>query len=207
MKSKIHVGIVDMGINNLYTIIRSLKNTNYKVSVANSLNKFNFDALIIPGTGSFSKAMKKLKKEKLDEKIYKFHSSNRLILGICLGMQLLFEKSCEFGNSKGLSLIDGEIKRLSNIKCSHIPHTRWNSIEIKNKSVKNLFEYKRNNYYFVHSYFCEPKSSKDIACFTEYDKFKFCSVIFKNKLIGTQFHPEKSGDAGIKFFNNLKKFI
>lgn len=207
MIKKIHVGIVDLRINNLYTILRSLKNLNYKVSIANNYKKFNFDVLIIPGTGCFSKAMKTLKKEKLDVKIYDFYQSNKLILGICLGMQLLFEKSEEFGNNKGLSLIEGEVKRIPRKKCFNIPHTRWNSVKVKNALIKDLFENKKNNYYFVHSYYCLPKNLKDVAGNTKYDKLDFCSTVFKNKLIGTQFHPEKSGDSGVKFFKNLKKYI
>ena len=207
MKKKIHVGLVDLKLNNLYTIVRALEKLNYKVSIANNFKKFNFDMLIVPGTGSFNQAMKNLKEEKLDYKINDFYLSNKLILGICLGMQLLFEKSSEFGNRKGLGLVKGDVRRIPQKSCFNIPHTRWNSAISKNSLLKDLFENKKNNYYFVHSYYCKPKNSKEVACSTVYDDFNFCSVVHKNKLIGTQFHPEKSGLAGVKFFKNLKKFI
>ena len=99
-------------------------------------------------------------------------------------MQLLFEKSEEFGNNKGLSLIEGEVKRIPRKKCFNIPHTRWNSVKVKNALIKDLFESKKNNYYFVHSYYL-PKNLKDVAGNTKYDKLDFCSTVFKNKLINS----------------------
>ena len=156
--------------------------------------------------GSFPKAINFLKNNSLDKEILKFADLNRPIVGICLGMQLLFDESCEFKKTKGLSLIPGKVKKIPMIKTT-VPNIGWQQIELKKKNSliqENLnFDY----FYFIHSYFCQPKEEKNIMSLSKINDFNFCSSIKKENIYGMQFHPEKSGKSGIKILKNIKKII
>lgn len=203
----IKVGILDLGINNLYSLLNCFNNCGYKTSlVSNKLYKQNIDLLVLPGVGSFKYAMKIMRDKNIDNDIKDFlNKKDKFIYGICLGMQFFFDKSSEFGNTKGLSLINGEVKRFLKKKAKLITNIGWRKIKIE-KNKKFYFETENSYFYFVHSYFCCPKNKKDILFTTEINKdFNFCSAVKKKNIIGTQFHPEKSGEQGIKFIKNLFK--
>ena len=147
--------------------------------------------------------MKYIKSYGIDNKINNYVSNkNNFFLGICLGMQLLFEKSSEFKNTKGLGLIKGNVEKLKEDKYNPVPHIGWNNfVNIK----KNRFNLKKeNNFYFVHSLYCNPKDKDYVISETKYGKNKFCSAIQANNIIGTQFHPEKSGLSGINLLKMIK---
>jgi len=202
-----NVAIIDYGMGNLRSVENAIRRLNYNSKIVTSPKDLdNFEKIILPGVGSFKKAMKLLEEKNWTNYI----KSNVLekkkhLFGICLGMQLLATQSEEFGLSNGLNLIDGKIKFLGNLGCKYkIPQIGWNSISIKKKheflnGISNMMDF-----YFVNSYVFVPK---DISCevaTTEYD-VSFSSVISKENIFGTQFHPEKSSNAGIKILENFLK--
>ena len=146
--------------------------------------------------------MNVLKKNGLAEKI-KEHSiiKKKKLIGICLGMQLLFKNSKEFGYTKGLGLIDGNVDCLPKGK-ENFPNINWNKINIVNK--KSLNNFNQKYFYFIHSYYCLPKEKKIISSYINYNSKNICSSIYSKNIIGMQFHPEKSGENGINFFKKIK---
>ena len=204
--NKIKIGIIDCKLNNLFSIYNAFKSIGYKTSIIDLKKKNfkNFDLIALPGVGSFGSAMKIIKKNNIDKKIIEYIEKDKFFLGICLGMQLLFEKSYEFQVTKGIGLLKGEVKKINFSRNYPVPHIGWNKIFIKKKNplIKN-----KKNFYFVHSFFCKPSNQDNILSETIYGKKKFCSSIKFKNLIATQFHPEKSGLQGIEFLKNLKKMI
>lgn len=202
------IGILDLKINNLFSIRKVFEVCGYKTKlVTKNLINQNIDMLVLPGVGSFKHAMKIINEQKIYEQIINFSiKKNKFIYGICLGMQLFFDESEEFGSTKGLSLIKGKVKKFDKKIISVVPNIGWNQVNIYKKINKNIQNIDKKYFYFVHSYYCKPDNNNDIFLETSLgDKnFKFCSAIIKNNIIGTQFHPEKSGAEGINF---IKYFI
>ena len=164
-----------------------------------------FDKLILPGVGAFGDAMEHLKQTGMEDAILEYAASGKPMLGICLGMQLLFESSCEFGQHKGLGLIDGHIVKFDKSKMHEdikVPHMGWNVI--KTKDEHTLFEGLENPYlYFVHSYHVLT-DEKNVIGKTEYG-YEFVSAVHKDNIYGFQPHPEKSHDNGLKILKNFIK--
>jgi glutamine amidotransferase len=157
--------------------------------------------IIIPGVGAFPDGMRELKKRKLDKVIIKQAKKGIPVMGVCLGMQLLFSESSEFGRHKGLGLIPGRvIKFKTGLK---VPHMGWNDIKTAKKS-KMLSGIKDNSFvYFVHSYYCVPKGKKAVLTKTKYGNTIFTSGIESGNVSGFQFHPEKSGETALKIYRNF----
>lgn len=197
------IAIVDYGVGNLFSLKSSLDMIGAN-SIITSDKKtiLDSDRIILPGVGAFRDAINKLTELGLDNIIKEEAAKNKPILGICLGMQLLFDVSYEFGEFKGLSLIKGEIKSIEdetdNLK---IPHMGWNKLIFNKPSP--LFKYIKNGdyVYFVHSYYA-CTNSEYVSSYTEYGKLLTASCEYKN-VYGCQFHPEKSGEVGL---NILKAF-
>lgn len=205
----IKIGILDLGINNLYSIYNCLHNCGYKTKlVTKNICKADIDLLVIPGVGSFKYAMKIINERKLNYEISNFLiQKNKYIYGICLGMQIFFEKSNEFGNTRGLSIIKGEVKKFNKEKTKLVTNIGWRKVKTF-KEKKFYYNIENNYFYFVHSYFCNPKNQDDILLTTNLNnKLNFCSAVRKNNIIGTQFHPEKSGIDGINFLKNIIKSL
>ena len=181
--------IIDYGLGNL----GSVKNTLDKLGVDSMISKSKkdigkADGLILPGVGSARQGMENLKNRKIDKILVNEIKKGKPFLGICLGMQLLFSESKE-GNSKCLNVIEGTVKEFnSEVK---VPQIGWNMVEQKTESelFKNIP--KNSSFYFVNSYYCEPKDKSIIVGETEYG-VNFCSVLIKNNVVATQFHPEKA---------------
>ncbi len=193
---------------NLQSVKNSLNHLripNKIVSKASEIGKC--DKIILPGVGAFGPAMQKLNKLGFTPKILEFAHQGKPILGICLGMQLLFEESKEGGTHQGLGLIKGKVlafdKKVKNLP---IPHVGWNNINKPKASslFKNIDE--DSSFYFVHSFYCEPANSSAAIAITDYG-VKFASAVQKNKIWGCQFHPEKSQTAGLKLLENFQKLI
>jgi glutamine amidotransferase len=198
------IGIINLGINNLHSIKEACNSLGFKTNLVNLKKKvYNYDILILPGIGSFKMAMQIIRKNHIDKKILKYlENKNKYLVGVCLGMQLFFSKSEEFGFTKGLDLIKGNVKKF-NKKKMIVPHTGWNSINIIKKNSIISKKLGKKMFYFTHSFYCEPKNNKNILAYTKYSNFKFCSVIKKNNIFGVQFHPEKSGINGFEILKNL----
>lgn len=206
------ITILDYKIGNYFSLINALKNCDVNFLVSNDIMEIKkSDVLILPGVGAFKSGMDNLKKLNLIDSIKEHAEKKKKILGICLGMQLLLNKSEEFGDENGLGLIDGSVKKLPSKNSlgqkNMIPNMSWNIIE------KNIFSENKqflenindnNYYYFVHSFYAELSDHKNIAAFSNFYDFKFAAIINKNNIFGTQFHLEKSGIEGIKL---LKKFF
>lgn len=190
---------------NLRSIQKALEFLNYRAEVTDDKKKINgASAVVLPGVGAFPRAMEELKKRSLVETVKNGVNSGKPFLGICLGMQILFEESDEFGSSQGLGIVKGKVKRFSDkLK---IPHMGWNEIDLI-KRPDFLKDYPQKAFmYFVHSYYCSPEDKKIILTETLYGK-NFVSSICRDNLIACQFHPEKSQKLGLEFLNNFGKLI
>ena len=196
------IAIIDYGVGNLFSLESSFNAVGQDVKVtSNAEDLAGAERIILPGVGAFEDAAKKLKSSGLAEPLLEEVKKGKPVLGICLGMQLLFEKSFEFGQHEGLNLIPGSVRYIGEVipKDLKIPQIGWNSLHlgVKNEIITNEGEY----VYFVHSYaaFCDEKF---ITATTNYGADLTASVQNKN-VYGVQFHPEKSGNAGL---NILRAF-
>ncbi len=198
------IAIVDYGVGNLFSLVSSLRAIGENAIVTSDKNEIlNADRLILPGVGAFEDAIQKLRDSGLDKTLYEFASTGKELMGICLGMQLLFEKSYEYGEHEGLGLLKGEICPIKNdVPASlKIPHIGWNALKFTKKHP--LFRYIENGscVYFVHSYYAKGCEDSIIAS-AEYGT-DVCAAVAKGNIMGCQFHPEKSGAVGL---NILKAF-
>ncbi len=201
------IAVIDYGLGNMGSVTNAL-NT---LGVLNTISSDPFvikkaKAIILPGVGAAGQGMKNLKERKLDTLITNEIKKGKPFLGICLGMQLLFEKS-EEGNVSCLGIFKGVVKKFRKEK--KIPQIGWNQVEMKNERLKmrNLFTKIPNKsyFYFVNSYYCAPVDSKIIAGETTYGE-TFASIVEKDNIVGVQFHPEKSGDVGFQLLKNFIRF-
>ena len=204
------VCVLDYGIGNLKSLYNAFKILDTTPVLTNNHKKIkDSDFLVLPGVGAFANAMEKLKKIHLDEAIYHFIDQGKPFMGICLGMQMLFDFSEEFGVTDGLGLIKGNVIKIpSKNKQIRLPNIGWNkiiksNIELSSNSIlKNI---RPEDYvYFIHSYCCKPKTDENVIANTVYEGVKLCASVQKNNIVGLQFHPEKSGKVG---FEILKNFI
>ena len=196
------LGIVNHRYANIHSVKKALNYINCKHIELNKPTDFNdIDAIILPGVGAFDAAMQVLKNSGMANSLIKANLKKTPIFGICLGMQLLFEKS-EEGSEKGLGLIEGSVKKIIQIDDIKIPHMGWNETYYQNKS--NIFKKIKNKsfFYYVHSYECVPLNKDVITSYTNYGN-KICSSIENENIVATQFHPEKSGSNGIKIYKNF----
>jgi glutamine amidotransferase len=209
MNNKKNVIIIDYQLGNLFSVKQACDTVgiNAKIS-SNRIDILNADALILPGVGAFIEAMNNLKKFELDTAIKEKVKGGTPIFGICLGQQLLFSQSEEFGAGNGLDLIPGIIKKFPETfeeRKVRVPHIAWNSIlKFKQEWSETALKELNNEefMYFIHSYYVQPEDDSCILAITNYDGIEFCSAIFKNNIFATQFHPEKSAEKGIFIYKN-----
>lgn len=197
--------ILDYGMGNLGSVHKAFLKVGFKAVVSDKKTDIrNCDVLVVPGVGAFGDAVKNLKKKDLFDEVIEHINKDKPYLGICLGLQLLMEKSYEGGEKKGLGLIKGNVVRFT--QGVKVPHIGWNEVEIVGK--QKLFNGIRNRtmFYFVHSYYIDPEDKSVIAGRTDYG-VKFCCALNSKNIYGVQFHPEKSQDVGLKFLSNFRKII
>lgn len=198
--------VIDYGMGNLKSVVNGLKYLNIDCKISSDLKDIRESSgLILPGVGAFHKGMENLKSTGLDEVIMEEAQKGKPILGICLGMQLLFDKSYEVEETKGLSLINGEVIKF---QCDEkIPHMGWNSLEFSKEDVilKNMKE--ESYVYFVHSYYAKMKNKQDLVATSTYGGIQVPAIVRKENILGMQFHPEKSGDIGLNLLKNFKELI
>lgn len=189
------IGIVDYGMGNISSVYNSLEYLGYEATIINSPEEIeDLTHLIIPGVGSFRQAMQNLEDKKFITPILNHVKSEKPLLGICLGMQLLATKGYEHGETNGLGLIEGKIIPFE-IKL-HVPHVGWNNINTLKKHPVVGNNLNQVDFYFVHSYYFNVKNKEDILTITEYE-ISFPSIVAKDNIIGIQFHPEKSQEPGL----------
>ena len=201
------IGIIDYGVGNLKSIENAFKfiGANVKISSEEEVIK-NADAVVLPGVGAFAAGIKNLKELGLDKVVYDLIERNKPFLGICLGMQLLFEYSEEGGRVKGLGILKGKIQRIPGGNGLKIPHMGWNNLNIVKDNL--LFAgLSANPYvYFVHSYYLEAEGRNDVIAITNYG-VNIGAAVNKGNLFATQFHPEKSGKFGLSILQSFVKNI
>jgi len=211
MNKPYKIAVIDYRMSNMFSIKNALNVLGFDVEVTSDYSTIvSCDGAILPGVGSFPEAMKHIKELKLDVSINDFIASGKPFLGICLGFQLLFNKSDEFEDTFGLGILSGEVKSFSALNNKiRVPHVGWNNIKKKQvPNIKNNFDpLKQLNdqeyFYFVHSFYVEPEDNRDIYTTTEYGGHNFCSSILKDNIFACQFHPEKSGKKGIRILSEI----
>lgn len=212
MKARPTVAVLDYGIGNIRSMLNALQNVGCTATLTRDPSAvLESDVLILPGVGAFKSGMDNLLKFHLDELIHNFVSTGKVFIGICLGMQMMFEESEEFGITRGLALIEGKVKKLKEEPEARLPNVSWNILIVpSSKRWENtLLEDSsiNDNFYFVHSYVGVPTVHADILANSEYGSSEFCAAVQKNNIYGFQFHPEKSGTDGLKIFKNLKTIL
>lgn len=208
------IAVIDYGLGNLFSLKSSLDYIGLDNILTSDKDVIrNADAIILPGVGAFRDAISKLKEDGLYELLIEQANSGKPFLGICLGMQLLFEKSYEYGEYEGLGLINGEIRSIEedideSLKNLKIPNMGWNNLKFnyisKNDPILNGIN--EDEYvYFVHSYYASTPI-ENVITYSNYG-VKIPGVVRKNNVYGMQFHPEKSSDTGLKLLKNWGKII
>lgn len=202
------IALIDYGRGNLASVANALLHLKADFQVTSCAEDLlKSDAVILPGVGAFDDAARALRAQQLDSALRRFASEGKPFLGICLGMQLLFERSDE-GNEKGLGLLEGEVlsfeKALGEDKRTKIPHMGWNSLF----SCTDPYLRDKSELYFVHSYFVKPQDPRVSSAFCHY-AMDFTAAVLQANLRGYQFHPEKSGSVGLSileaFLNDMGK--
>mgnify|MGYP004539866387 FL=1 len=197
------IGIIDYDAGNLRSVEKALQYLGKETIVTRDLEQIRkADKVILPGVGAFGDAMEKLQEYHLDTLIREIADSGKPLLGICLGLQLLFDESEESPGVKGLGILKGKIKRIPGQEGLKVPHIGWNSLNLEHNGrlFQNIPE---NSYvYFVHSYYLEAQDPEIVKASTEYGVHIHASVE-KNNLFACQFHPEKSSIAGLQILKNF----
>ncbi len=201
------ITVVDYGMGNLRSVAKALEKVGFNVKVSSNPQDIkDAKGIVVPGVGAFGDAIHNLDRFGLLDEVIKAVKEGKPYLGICLGLQILFEYGYEFGEYEGLGLLKGKVIRFENKEGYKVPHMGWNQVWIKQK--EGLFSnIKEGEYfYFVHSFYAVPSEEKDIASITDYS-VDFCSAVQKDNIWAVQFHPEKSQKAGLKLLENFKTFV
>lgn len=198
------ITIIDYGMGNLRSAQKAFEFLGFEAQITDDIAIINTaEKIVLPGVGAFSDAMERLNLSGISEIIKQKVSAGTPFLGICLGMQLIFDKSYEGGEFSGLGLIQGEIKRFDIAKEFKVPHMGWNKLKIKDTPLFNGLD--DNTYtYFVHSFYAETNDKEAVIATSDYG-IEFTAAVNKGNIFATQFHPEKSRDSGLKMLENFAK--
>ncbi len=202
------ITIIDYGVGNIFSIYNSIKNTKHIVKITNKYSDVEVsECIVLPGVGSFTSAIKNLKKNNLYNLIKQKGNSGTKIIGICLGMQILMKHGNESGYTEGLGFFEGESVKINNNKDYKIPNVGLRDFMINKNVKKNFFtKYKAKRFYHLHSYQIKT-NKKSILAWSHIGDFKYNipALITKKNIIGFQFHPEKSSNEGILFLKDILK--
>lgn len=200
------IAIIDYGMGNLRSVQKGFARVGCQAEIVQDPAVVEAaPAVVLPGVGAFADAMENLKKTGMHEVIHRVVRAGKPFLGICLGQQLLFESSEEFGNTPGLGIFPGSVKRFP-AGYLKVPHMGWNQVEIQKASpiLEGIPE--GSAFYFVHSYYVQPADPDLAVTLTEYG-LKFASVVGRDNVFGIQFHPEKSSTLGLRILENFGKLV
>lgn len=205
------IGIIDYGMGNLYSVSKALERMNYHYIVTDDKDKLHdCKGLILPGVGAFRDAMAILNETGLTAFIQSEVAGGKPLLGICLGMQLLFEESEENGITTGLQFLKGKIVRFPGVTASggtyKVPHMGWNKLNFHHPESPLLRNVEEGHVYFVHSYYAVPENHDVVLASSTYD-VEVPAVVGQGNVYGTQFHPEKSSDIGLSILMNFSRLV
>ena len=198
------ITIIDYGMGNLKSVYNALKKVNFDCQISSEVTDIEMaDKLILPGVGAFKDAMDNLKKLDLILPIRKKVNDGCPLLGICLGMQMLFDEGYECELRKGLGFIEGKIKLMNSKENLKIPHIGWNRLEFnrENKILNNIN--KESFVYYVHSFMATEMIDENLIAYSKYGDINIPGIVNKGNVYGMQFHPEKSGEVGLKILKNF----
>ena len=201
------VVIIDYGMGNLKSVYNALKKLECECKISSDIEEIRkADKLILPGVGAFKDCMDNLNKAGLPDVIREEVAKGKPLLGICLGMQVLFQKGFEGEECEGLGLLQGEVRLMEDPDVK-IPHIGWNNLE-KNRDDDLLNGLNDKPFvYYVHSYRATGYRDEDLAGFSTYGSLKIPGLVRKENVIGAQFHPEKSGEIGLQILKNFKELV
>lgn len=195
------IGVIDYGMGNLFSVEQALKRLGCEVIVSSDEIELDAtDALLLPGVGAFPDAIKRLAETNLDQYLKKVKTKNRPLLGICLGMQLLFEQSEEVTTTQGLGFFKGSIKRFSGDNVGQkyrVPHMGWNELVVTKRPSWLKGEGTARHVYFVHSFYATDIDETELVAYADYHGIKVPGIVANGSITGMQFHPEKSGELGV----------
>lgn len=199
------IAIIDYGMGNLRSVEKGFQKVGIDARVVtDSVTIDNAQALVLPGVGAFRDCMRNLERMSLTEPVVRSIRKGKPFLGICLGLQVLFTESEEFGLCKGLDLLPGRVMKFrTGLK---VPHMGWNNVKVLRRPP--IFEGIPDDsfFYFVHSFYVVPRDNDMIAASTDYG-VTFTSMVWKDNIVATQFHPEKSQEAGLRVLKNFGEFV
>ena len=197
------VAVIDYESGNLKSVSRALERAGVRPEISGDPNVLlEADAAVLPGVGAGDAAMRALERQGLTEPLRRFAASGKPFLGICLGLQLLMDCT-EEGDAPCLGIVAGKTRRLT--RGLKVPHMGWNTVRFKLDHPVFAGIPDDAHFYFVHSYYAEPKDEDLVAGTTEYGA-RFCSVVARDNLVATQFHPEKSGPLGLRVYENFVRY-
>jgi glutamine amidotransferase len=202
------IGIIDYGMGNLFSVSKALERIGIPYIISESPEELNnTKGLLLPGVGAFKDAMARLREKELDQFIHSYVDSGRPLLGICLGMQLLFEESEENGRFEGLGLLKGRVVRIPDRDVDgerlKVPHMGWNKLDFHQEAAV-LDEVEEGFVYFVHSYFVDGMDEASLLASASYG-VQVPAIVGRENVSGMQFHPEKSSETGMKLLANFAK--
>lgn len=199
------IAIIDYDMGNLKSVSKALETLGADVCVTRDPNKIkDADKIVLPGVGAFPMCMENLKNYGLMDPVKDSIKAGKWFLGICLGLQLLFEESEEHGGANGMGILKGRVLRFDFQSAMKIPHMGWNGINKKGEPLLLKEIPDESSFYFVHSYYVAPEDTSITATETDYG-ISFCSSIEKDNILACQFHPEKSQKLGLKILENFAK--
>lgn len=209
------IAIIDFGMGNLFSVQRACEFVGLQSFITSERKKIlHADGVILPGVGAFGRAMKYLEKFELIESIQAFVRSGKPFMGICLGMQLLFSESEEFGNTKGLDILKGKVRKFPDQdekgETIKVPQIGWNQIYKTSANTENSplkFVHNGEFMYFVHSYYIDSLENECTLTVTQYADIEYCSSVLKENIFATQFHPEKSAKEGLRIYQNWAEIL
>ncbi len=205
------INIIDYEMGNLRSVEKAFESLGFAVRVsADPQDIASADKVVLPGVGAFADCVSNLRKGGFADPLCAHVAAGKPLLGICVGMQMLFDTSEEFGQHQGLGLVPGKVVRfpssmVENGERLKVPHMGWNNLLLKKSSPLFAGVADESFVYFVHSYYCQAENAADVAASCRYGDVEFCASIWRGNIMATQFHPEKSQSIGLHIFKNFEE--